>query len=370
MSTDLLFPEVSGPVEERPPIELLAELARRRFTGLLEAHDGPRRWELTYRGGDVAAAESTEPGDPAETVAALTHGRYRLTQQLLLPGGEVSHRRVAEGALEDHPPALLFRTCEAGGLSGALRLLSRGRCAEVLFEAGDPLAITLDGHQDVEVQDLFRWREGHWAMLARPAFDPGPKPEDTGVAFLRVVEVALSEVLSSAARGQPEERVEPVRPARSEDSSVRVVYLDTVQPLEDSASKPSRYARKDLTAVQVFVSSTRREGPKAKEDEVTAKNQPVDDGSEASPDAPEVPEPDEPEAPVDDEQAEDDDQQAEDDDQRAERGEGSREPSRSEPASEPPKPVAWPDRFWVWVLAGLALAALIALLHATSPGAR
>lgn len=404
-TTDQLFPEVGGSFEERPPVELLAELGRLRFTGLLEAHDGPKRWELKYRGGDVVTAESTEAGDAVETLTELTKGRFRLSQQLLLPGGEVIHRRLAEGDLGTRGALELFKACEAGGLSGALRLLSDGRFAELQFDAGSPTSITLDGHQDVQVQELFGWTSGYWAILARPAFDPTPRPEDSGVAFLREVAVALSDLLEPL---PAEARVETHRSTGPEESSVRVIYLDTVKPLEDSASTPSRYARTDLTAVQVFSSSKRKKKSQPKEDEVTEPRPPRGDDPKVDPAVPAVEdesrvveegeatqpatshsgvapgastgkahEEAEPAAePATDEadraQASDEPKEADDQASRDavdEPADAVASPAPLEPApKDAPAQPAWPDRFWVWILAGLALAALIGLLQLTTPG--
>jgi hypothetical protein len=258
-----IFPEVEGALEQRPPAELIALVERKRITGVLEAHDGPRRWELTLRGGEIEKVESSvESDDPIGGLLALERGKYRLRQQLLLPDGATCDRRVATGRLEAHGPVELVRTCERGGLNGTLRLKNEGRLVEALFDAGVLTTITLDGHQDVEARDLWGWSVGEWAILARPALDPPPNPKDSGLEFLKEFEVAAVSFLAAAERraattwttgdgdGDGDEAIFPA-PMRG-DRSVRIVYLDTAPPADDTVPASSRYAKTDVTAVVVY----------------------------------------------------------------------------------------------------------------------
>lgn len=261
-----IFPEIDGAIEQRSPAELIALAKRKRITGVLEAHDGPRRWELTLRGGEIEKVESVVEGaDPIESFLALEHGKYRLCQQLLLPDGTASDRRVATGRLEDHGPLELVETCERGGLNGTLRLKHEGRLIEALFDAGVLTTITLDGHQDVEARDLWSWSTGEWAILARPALDPPPNPKNSGLAFLKEFEVAAVSFLATAERraaaswkvGDDDEGDSPLPDTARGDRSVKIVYYDTA-PAEDAVPLSSRYAKTDVTAVVVYQRPTPR----------------------------------------------------------------------------------------------------------------
>ena len=282
-TTERLFPEIEGSLADCSPAALVGLVDDRRITGVLEAHDGPKRFELVLRGGEIADAESTEDGDAVESFLALEKGRYRLRQQLLLPDGEATSRRVAEGSLEEVPPAKLVRTCEKGGLTGSLRLLSDERFAELLYSAGTLTAVTLDGRQDVEATDMMRWSSGRWALVARPALEAPPRPEDSGVLFLREVEMALGDLVGVAEQGAGARTSSPPDGSPPE-GAVRIVYLDTVEPLEDSASKPWTYSDKDLTDVEVFLGPRRSSRSRASED---ASAEP----RRAEPDAPSEPGP-------------------------------------------------------------------------------
>jgi hypothetical protein len=262
---DDIFPEISGVLEQRPPAELVAMAERKRITGVLEAHDGPRRWELVLRGGEIVAAESSVEGGAIASFLALERGKYRLRQQLLLPDGTVSDRRVAAGRLEEQSPVDLVRTCERGGLNGKLRLKCGGRLVEALFDAGVFTTITLDGHQDVDVRDVWTWGEGEWAILALPALEPPPNPKDSGLEFLREFEVAAVSYLASAERKEAAswevddgDEDSPLRGLGARDRSVRVVYLDTAPPVDDPGAVRSRYSDTDVTAVVVYKRPSQR----------------------------------------------------------------------------------------------------------------
>ena len=288
-----IFPEVSGSLTERSPTDLIVLIERKRITGVLEAHDGPSRFELVLVGGEVKHVETTvECDDPLEGFLGLEKGRYRLRQQVLLPDGDVSDQRVAIGSLEDHGPIDLVQSCELGGLHGTLRIKSGGRIVEALFDAGVLTTITLDGHQDVDVNDVWGWKQGEWAILALPALEPPPDPCDSGMDFLRDFEVAAVSFLSDAAQKaeaswhtgdsveapvagaravtsleskaaaqlEVPERLEVcessdaiARPAkRPDERTVRVVYYDTAKPTEDPTPLPSRYSDADVTSTFVY----------------------------------------------------------------------------------------------------------------------
>lgn len=249
------FPEIEGTLEERRPEELIELVVEGRLSGILEAHDGPRRWELVLRGGDIISVETTVEGDEElEVFYELEQGRYRLRQQLLLPDGSRSDRFVETGELADADPIALVRCCEEGGLTGTLRLRELGRVAEALFDRGELTTITLDGHQDVDVDDLWRWQDGQWAILARPALDAAPNPLDSGLAFLKEIEVAACDFLAEAEASRRDDSEETTQPRRHRRSgqTVKVVYLDTVDPYEDTVPVSSRYAKTDITAVVVY----------------------------------------------------------------------------------------------------------------------
>jgi hypothetical protein len=248
------FPEIAGTLEERSAVELVELIGEKRLTGVIEAHDGPRRWEIMLRGGEISDALSTVEGeDPLESFLATSRGRYRLRQQVLLPDGAVSDRLVEKGAIGDQGPAELFRCCDGGGLTGTLRLRREGAMAEALFDAGVLTTITFDGHQEIDVDDLWNWTSGEWAILARPALDAAPNPLDSGLAFLREIEVAAADFLKySDERDDDSDHITRPRIAKRRDQTVKVVYLETVDPYEDTVPVSSRYAETDITAVVVY----------------------------------------------------------------------------------------------------------------------
>lgn len=298
MSSGLeIFPEVTGTLKERSPADLITLIEQKRITGVLEAHDGPRRFELILRGGEIESAEATEdPEDPVSSFLNLEKGRYRLRQQLLLPNGELSDQRVATGTIEEFNTIDLVQSCEQGGLHGTLRVKCGGRLVEVLFDGGLLTTITLDGHQDVDVQDMWEWTTGEWAILALPALEPAPDPSDSGMDFLKDFEVAAVNFISDAQQktdatwgledsrelllipdakpvDSTQEGVEPARPIlderppndapvieatveprqkRPDERTVRVVYYDTAKPSEDPTPLPSRYSDADVTSVFIY----------------------------------------------------------------------------------------------------------------------
>lgn len=292
-----IFPEVTGSLSERSPADLIALAAEKRITGVLEAHDGPNRFELILRGGEIESTEAARVSDdPLSSFLSLEKGRYRLRQQLLLPSGELSDIRLATGKLEDHSTIELVQSCESGGLHGTLRIKCGGRLVEVLFDGGILTTITLDGHQDVDVQDMWEWTTGEWAILALPALEPAPDPCDSGMDFLRDFEVAAVEFISDAQQktdsiwdledsrelllGQSDKPVEPLpdepvaataepiepieddaptidetvapRQKRPDERTVRVVYYDTAKPSDDPTPLPSRYSDADVTSVFIY----------------------------------------------------------------------------------------------------------------------
>lgn len=247
-----IFPEVEGPLSERSPAELIELIGEKRITGVLEAHQGPRRWELAVRGGEVVTIESTVSAeDPLDELLSLTEGRYRLRPQLLLPDGSVSDRMSVAGKIEDFGASELIRCCEDGGLNGSLRVRRAGELVEVLFDAGTLTAFTLDGRQGLEVNEVWRWTEGEWAIRARPPLEAPPNPKDTGLNFLKELEFAAVEMLDSSAEPGEDDTTIPRRPRR--DHSIKVVYLDTPEKVpDDPAPVSSRYARTDITGVVVY----------------------------------------------------------------------------------------------------------------------
>lgn len=266
-----IFPEVSGTLSEKSPSDLIILFEKKKITGVLEAHDGPSRFELVLRGGEVIDAVTTvESDDPLESFLNLEKGRYRLRQQLLLPDGDLSDQKVAVGSLEDHGPISLVQSCELGGLHGTLRIKSGGRIVEVLFDAGVLTTITLDGHQDIDERDVWTWTKGEWAILALPALEPAPDPCDSGMEFLQDFEVAAVNFISDAQQdaddrwGLEDSREllvaeeakggssKEVRPKRPDERTVRVVYYDTATQADDPTPLPSRYSDADVTSTFVY----------------------------------------------------------------------------------------------------------------------
>jgi hypothetical protein len=296
-------PVLSGPIPERGVLEVLREIEALRVTGKIEFVVAEGAGEVTLIAGQIAMDQDPLPtgADSVEVFLAARSGTYAV--HAVLPALPVSQGddRERRGSLAVHVPADLMSYCEHAGLTGLLEMRNDGRVVEILYEAGEMLAICLDGRADADLDEVFAWDQGAFRILTRagddvrarlppppgetaprepddpsereptvrferalvpPQVPPGrvaevrdaaPRPEDTGRHFLRVVEMALTEVVSvrekarASARSAPPPRVRSsewplARPGRK-DPTVRIVWVGGEPTLEPSGrSAPPRAA--------------------------------------------------------------------------------------------------------------------------------
>jgi hypothetical protein len=118
------------------------------------------------------------------------------------------------------------------GLTGLLTLEKGGQQAEAVYDRGDLVAIHVDGTEDDDLHEVFAWEEGHFEITAHsepPAVaDLEPpeetdeegvpttkvrKLEETGLQFLRSVEMTLSSIVDERQKRRPATRASPPMPA-------------------------------------------------------------------------------------------------------------------------------------------------------------
>ncbi len=287
---------MSGEIPVDGVVDILRELELSRITGRLrftaEAEEGSQTGEVELIAGQIALDQDPLPdgSDPVERLLGLRSGLFVVHARLPpLPvsQGDDTHRK---GSLAVHVPADLMNYCETVGLTGLLRFTREGEVVELVYEAGELLAIRVDGREDGTFDHVFGWDEGHFrieidrkapTLVPEMTLDDEPsvvghedepgarepttqfvrpkRPDDTGRHFLRVVEVALTDVVaqSEKARGggartspprgkMPTARprpasmpAPPTRPRR--EPTVRVVYLRPDDPTTAvPASPPSK----------------------------------------------------------------------------------------------------------------------------------
>jgi hypothetical protein len=262
---------MSGEIPEGGMLDVLREIETRRITGRLRFTSDGATGDVAIVAGQIALDQETmaDGGDPVEVMLKLRKGHYVVHQRL--PSLPVSHGddEHKNGSLAVHVPADLMNYCEQSGVTGLLRLKREGNLAELVYDAGELLAIRLDGKEDADLSAVFAWDEGSFdidvggkdvrelvpAASVRPAdeSDPGerepttqfvrPRHEDTGRHFLKVFEVALTDVVETRERVRPKThasppkvpmpsvrppaampKIAPPRPARREHT-VRIAYL-------------------------------------------------------------------------------------------------------------------------------------------------
>jgi len=291
-------PVLSGEIPTGGVLEVLREIEVRRITGKIRFVVGDESGEVELVAGQLAMDQDPLPdgSDPVEALLAARSGIYvvhSVLPPLPVSQGDEHERR---GSLAVHVPADLMAYCEQAGLTGVLEMRNEGRVVEVVYEIGEMLGICLDGREDADLGEVFAWDQGSFRIRSRsqedvrsrlpppempvasarppePPEDPTereptvrwarPEPparsepsdggstsryakvdgdapaarEDTGKQFLRVVEMALTDVVSvrekarASVRSQPPPKARPsvrpppARPARSKDSTVRIVWI-------------------------------------------------------------------------------------------------------------------------------------------------
>lgn len=262
---------MSGEIPDGGMLDVLREIETRRITGRLRFTASGKTGDVAIVAGQIALdQEPMEDGtDPVEYVLKARSGHYVVHQRLpTLPvsHGDDEHRN---GSLAVHVPADLMNYCEQSGVTGTLKLVRQGNLAELVYDAGELLAIRLDGKEDADLSAVFAWEDGSFDIAVGkdvtalvPASTPPPadaedsterepttqfvrpRHEDTGQHFLKVVEVALKDVVATRERVRPKARTSPprvpvpsVRPPpvampkitpptrRQREHTVRIAYL-------------------------------------------------------------------------------------------------------------------------------------------------
>jgi hypothetical protein len=178
-----------------------------------------------------------------------------------------------------------MRYCEQAGLTGTLVFERDRERVELVYEHGELLAIRVDGRDGADLGHVFEWEDGTFRVsidakartLVPPVTldeedDPDAREpttqyvrrrrrDETGRHFLKVFEVALTDVLASSEGARPAARTGPTstekpsirpRPASMrppspapprKSSTVRIVYL-TADPasVEAPADLRTRHA--------------------------------------------------------------------------------------------------------------------------------
>ena len=294
-------PAMSGEIPVGGVVEILREIEERRITGRLRftaeaPGDGQQTGEVELVAGQIALDQDSLPdgSDPVEILLQLRSGLFVVHQKL--PPLPVSRGDDLEkkGSLAVHVPADLMNYCESVGLTGLLRLTREGEVAELIYEFGELLAIRIDGREDGDLGPIFAWDEGnfhlkvnaHARSLVPEMIEPEPEqasapllsaeesypgarepttqfvrptkksPDDTGRHFLKVVEVALTDIVDRSqkarprtspprapmptARPRPPTMPAPPAPRRRREPTVRVVYLTPDDPTTAVPAQPSR----------------------------------------------------------------------------------------------------------------------------------
>ncbi len=302
-----------GEIARGGVIELLRECEARRLTGALrfwgEGADAGTVGSVRLFGGEIAVDQSPRDDgqDPVDVLLELESGRYEL--EPALPPLPVSRGtdRVRTGSLAVHVPVDLMAYCEQAGLTGVLELTHEGRRAEAFYEGGELLAIELDGRDATDLHEVFAWEQGRFRItldLAAPrratveASAPGgptkqedwtpapPEKRETTRQFLRVVEMALADVIDRSEKARSPTRTSPplpppprkrprpqsVPPPRARtrpDQTVRLVYLSAEpSPVKRVETESTRHVRTDVSAEVVGTAA----GERREEDEPMVKN--------------------------------------------------------------------------------------------------
>lgn len=284
-------------------LDILRDIEGRRITGRIQFAAGGQTGEVEIIGGQIALDQEprADGSDPVEALLALRGGSFVVHQRLPpLPvsAGDDGHRT---GSLAVHVPADLMNYCESAGLTGTLKLKKEGEVVELVYESGELLAIRIDGREGADLSHVFAWDEGRFeirvgrevrslvpqGVVSREAEDDPssrepttqfvrPKKDDTGKHFLKVFEVALTDIVATREKARPASRTSPPRapipsvrppalstPKKKRDPTVRIVYLagDDESALA-AIDHATRYASSGTSSEEVVVEPST--GPKQK----------------------------------------------------------------------------------------------------------
>ena len=289
---------MSGEIPIGGVLDILREIEARRITGSIAFTAGGETGLVEVIGGQIALDQEPrrDGSDPVEAMLALRGGSFVVHQRLPpLPvsAGDDGHRT---GSLAVHVPADLMNYCEQAGLTGTLQLKNAGQLVELVYEAGELLAIRIDGREGADLSHVFSWDEGRFdirvgrevrsllpeGLVAQGGEDDlearepttqfvRPRKDDTGKHFLKVFEVALTDIVATREKARPAKRTSPprapipsVRPPalstpkkRKREATVRIVYLagDDESALA-AIDHATRYASSSATNEEVVVEST------------------------------------------------------------------------------------------------------------------
>lgn len=261
---------MSGEVPVEGMLDVLRQIEERRISGRLrftaknEKGQG-ETGEVELVAGQLALSQDPLPDgtDPVERLLVLRGGIFVVHQRLpplAVSQGDEQNKR---GSLAVHAPSDLMTYCENAGLTGTLRLINSGSLVDMIYEAGELLGIRVDGQDNADLSHVFSWEDGRFEigvgrdvrslMPGAPPEDPSdrepttqfvrPGANDTGQHFLKVLEVALTDIVDRRERAQhkgrgqqssaPQPSVRPRPPTLApprerkprRDATVRVVIL-------------------------------------------------------------------------------------------------------------------------------------------------
>lgn len=250
-----LEPSMSGEIPLDGIIEVLRDIEAKRITGRLRYTVAGESGEVELVSGQLALDQDSLPdgSDPVERLLALRAGIFVVHQRLpplAVSQGDDEHKK---GSLAVHAPSDLMTYCETAGMTGTLRLIREGRIVEMVYESGELLAIRVDGQESADLSHVFSWEDGRFEIKVgrdvrslvpdvKAEEDPAdreptmqfvrPRADSTGKHFLKVFEVALTDIVESRAKaphkGKGQTARPPAPPARARAGAVR------------AASKPKR----------------------------------------------------------------------------------------------------------------------------------
>lgn len=288
-------PALRGDLGDGGVLEVFRRCEARRVTGVLRyfgtGPDEGVEGEVRLFGGEIAVDQASRDDgqDPVDVFLDLESGRWEIAPSL--PPLPVSRGTELQrtGSLAVHVPVDLMSYCEQAGLTGVLELTHEGRKAEAVYEGGELLAIELDGRDATDLHEVFAWEQGRFKIsldLEAPdrldseseiELSPGddwapapPQKRENTRQFLRVVEMALVDVLDRSEKARSPTRTSPPLPpppkARPRppvlpppsprgraDQTVRLVYL-TAEPSPVKRDEPAlstRHVRSDVSAEKV-----------------------------------------------------------------------------------------------------------------------
>jgi hypothetical protein len=273
-----------GALRDGGPIELLRELEGKRITGELKFASSDVEGSIMLYGGAIAEEQPPrgDGRDPVDVFLELHDGTYEVHPRLPPLPVSKGDDFVRTGSLAVHVPADLMTYCERAGLTGSLELRHGERRAEAIYDAGELLAIELDGRGDADLSEVFAWTQGSFRIEldpsaparlrtdeARPATDDTGRPQrDDTRQFLRVVEMALVDVLDESERARSPTRtspplppppkarprpdaVPPPPPSRRAEPTVRLIYLGGDPPSDLPDPSPRDAAKENATEIDL-----------------------------------------------------------------------------------------------------------------------